>query len=88
MWLITVVCHPAQNFAKMQLSEIRHHITARRNRIFLLMEELRRLRIQQRLKVGAVAAGAFAPRSGILQHNKKCGCSAEPSAVTDEESMN
>ena len=42
----------AQNFAKMQLSEIRHHITARRNRIFLLMEELRRLRIQQRLKVG------------------------------------
>ncbi len=39
----------------MQLSEIRHHITARRNRIFLLMEELRRLRIQQRLKVGALA---------------------------------
>jgi len=36
----------------MQLDEIALNITARRNRIFLLMEEVRRLRIQQRLKVG------------------------------------
>lgn len=40
-----------QNFAKMQLSEIEDNIVARRNRIFLLMEEVRRLRIQRRLKV-------------------------------------
>jgi hypothetical protein len=42
----------------MQLDEIRSNIAARRDRIFLLMEELRRLRIQQRLKVGAAAATA------------------------------
>ena len=40
-----------QNFADMQLDEIKRNIAARRNRIFLLMEEVRRLRIQQRLKV-------------------------------------
>jgi len=34
----------------MQLSELDDNITARRNRIFLLMEEVRRLRIQRRLK--------------------------------------
>lgn len=34
----------------MQLDEIRENIQARRNKIFLLMEEVRRLRIQQRLK--------------------------------------
>jgi hypothetical protein len=43
-----------QNFADMQLDEIKRNIAARRNRIFLLMEEVRRLRIQQRLKVGAM----------------------------------
>jgi hypothetical protein len=50
----------------MQLDEIRSNIAARRDRIFLLMEELRRLRIQQRLKVGATtaAAGAAAGRVG------------------------
>lgn len=42
-----------QNFATMQLSEIEDNIVARRNRIFLLMEEVRRLRIQRRLKVKA-----------------------------------
>ena len=35
----------------MQLEEIQHSIELRRNRIFLLMEEVRRLRIQQRVKV-------------------------------------
>ncbi|GBF96052.1 chaperone dnaJ [Raphidocelis subcapitata] len=41
-----------KDFASMQLDEIGDNIAARRNRIFLLMEEVRRLRIQQRLKVG------------------------------------
>jgi hypothetical protein len=38
------------DFAPMQLQEIREQINKRRNRIFLLMEEVRRLRIQQRVK--------------------------------------
>ncbi|KAL2611670.1 hypothetical protein R1flu_023362 [Riccia fluitans] len=38
------------DFAPMQLQEIRDHINTRRNRIFLLMEEVRRLRIQQKIK--------------------------------------
>ncbi|CAK9235857.1 unnamed protein product [Sphagnum troendelagicum] len=38
------------DFAQMQLQEIRDNITRRRNKIFLLMEEVRRLRIQQRIK--------------------------------------
>eukprot|EP00250_Pteridium_aquilinum_P012490 c20757_g1_i1 orf=227-1201(+) len=41
-----------QDFAKLQLQEIRDNIKSRRNKIFLLMEEVRRLRIQQRLKAG------------------------------------
>lgn len=40
-----------KNFANMQLDEIKQNIASRRNRIFLLMEEVRRLKIQQRLKV-------------------------------------
>ena len=44
---------PLQNFEALQLDEIKQSIAVRRNRIFLLMEEVRRLRIQQRLKVGA-----------------------------------
>lgn len=40
-----------QDFAKLQLEEISQNISARRNKIFLLMEEVRRLRIQQRIKV-------------------------------------
>lgn len=39
-----------KDFADMQLSEVRANIEARRNKIFLLMEEVRRLRIQERLK--------------------------------------
>ena len=39
----------------MQLDEIQANIQSRRNKIFLLMEEVRRLRIQQRLKGGAAA---------------------------------
>ncbi|KAG5558244.1 hypothetical protein RHGRI_008245 [Rhododendron griersonianum] len=39
-----------QDFAKMELREIQVNIRSRRNKIFLHMEEVRRLRIQQRLK--------------------------------------
>ncbi|KAJ8626005.1 hypothetical protein MRB53_019312 [Persea americana] len=39
-----------QDFASMQLQEIQDNIRSRRNKIFLHMEEVRRLRIQQRIK--------------------------------------
>ncbi|KVH94534.1 hypothetical protein Ccrd_003399 [Cynara cardunculus var. scolymus] len=39
-----------QDFVKMQSKEIQDNIRSRRNKIFLLMEEVRRLRVQQRLK--------------------------------------
>nr|CAD1844923.1 unnamed protein product [Ananas comosus var. bracteatus] len=39
-----------QDFAKMDLQEIQDNIRSRRNKIFLQMEEVRRLRIQQRIK--------------------------------------
>jgi hypothetical protein len=50
----------------MPIDELRVNISNRRDRIFLLMEELRRLRIQQRLKVmrtsgsntGSIALGS------------------------------
>ncbi|GIL67069.1 hypothetical protein Vafri_20504 [Volvox africanus] len=41
-----------KDFANLQLDEISQNIQSRRNKIFLLMEEVRRLRIQQRLKGG------------------------------------
>ncbi|XP_059666901.1 protein ORANGE-GREEN, chloroplastic-like [Cornus florida] len=39
-----------QNFSQMELQEIQDNIRSRRNKIFLHMEEVRRLRIQQRIK--------------------------------------
>ncbi|KAL5701870.1 hypothetical protein ACHQM5_027156 [Ranunculus cassubicifolius] len=39
-----------QDFAQMQLQEIQDNIRSRRNKVFLLMEEIRRLRIQQRIR--------------------------------------
>ncbi|OAY71669.1 protein ORANGE, chloroplastic-like [Ananas comosus] len=39
-----------QDFVQMQVQEIQDNIRSRRNKIFLLMEEVRRLRIQQRIK--------------------------------------
>ncbi|KAJ4728959.1 Chaperone dnaJ-like protein [Melia azedarach] len=39
-----------QDFAKMEMQEIQDNIRSRRNKIFLHMEEVRRLRIQQRIK--------------------------------------
>lgn len=52
---VHLLMRPAQNFASMQLAEVDQNITVRRNRIFLLMEEVRRLRIQRRLKVSPLA---------------------------------
>ncbi|XP_031491275.1 protein ORANGE-LIKE, chloroplastic [Nymphaea colorata] len=44
-----------QDFVQLQMQEIQDNIRSRRNKIFLLMEEVRRLRIQQRIKsTGAV----------------------------------
>lgn len=39
-----------QDFAKMELQEIQDNIRSRRNKIFLHMEEVRRLRVQQRIR--------------------------------------
>ncbi|CAM8916874.1 unnamed protein product [Rhodiola kirilowii] len=39
-----------QDFSQMQVQEIHDNIRSRRNKIFLLMEEVRRLRVQQRLR--------------------------------------
>ncbi|KAL8159879.1 hypothetical protein V2J09_001416 [Rumex salicifolius] len=39
-----------RDFAKMELKEIEDNIRSRRNKIFLHMEEVRRLRIQQRIR--------------------------------------
>lgn len=39
-----------QDFVQMQVQEIQDNISSRRNKIFLLMEEVRRLRVQQRIK--------------------------------------
>ncbi|XP_068328950.1 protein ORANGE-GREEN, chloroplastic-like isoform X2 [Pyrus communis] len=45
-----------QDFAAMELQEIQDNIRSRRNKIFLHMEEVRRLRIQQRLKRAELGA--------------------------------
>lgn len=49
----------------MQLEEIQQSIELRRNRIFLLMEEVRRLRIQQRVKVTLAASPGSAVASTL-----------------------
>ncbi|XP_057468343.1 protein ORANGE-LIKE, chloroplastic-like isoform X3 [Actinidia eriantha] len=46
-----------QDFVQMQLQEIQDNIKSRRNKIFLLMEEVRRLRGQQRIKSFKVVDG-------------------------------
>ena len=61
----------------MQLSEIEDNIVSRRNRIFLLMEEVRRLRIQRRLKVKAPAQvplwsrGTIGRRLNLLENAQR-----------------
>nr|CAD1844969.1 unnamed protein product [Ananas comosus var. bracteatus] len=51
-WIFCIIEGPetVQDFAKMDLQEIQDNIRSRRNKIFLQMEEVRRLRIQQRIK--------------------------------------
>ncbi|KAF9680858.1 hypothetical protein SADUNF_Sadunf06G0165300 [Salix dunnii] len=44
-----------QDFVQMQMQEIQDNIRSRRNKIFLLMEEVRRLRVQQRMRSLKVA---------------------------------
>ncbi|KIZ00449.1 hypothetical protein MNEG_7511, partial [Monoraphidium neglectum] len=65
-----------KDFAGMQLDEITDNITSRRNRIFLLMEEVRRLRIQQRLKGGDDAPTA--PSNGGAPELEESYLSALP----------
>ncbi|GJP80587.1 hypothetical protein CLOP_g10789, partial [Closterium sp. NIES-67] len=66
-----------QDFARMQLTEIRDNITSRRNRIFLLLEEIRRLRIQQEIKNAeesrnrAAAAAARARLGGLGEEEEE-----------------
>ena len=46
-----------KDFGRMDIKDLRDNIAARRNTIFLLMEEVRRLRIQVRVKDGDSDAG-------------------------------
>ncbi|MED6182132.1 hypothetical protein PIB30_025849 [Stylosanthes scabra] len=48
--MVTTHQETVQDLVHMQLQEIQGNIKSRRNKIFLLKEELRRLRVQQRLK--------------------------------------
>lgn len=53
----------------MPVDELRVNINSRRDKIFLLMEELRRLRIQQRLKVrGQLSWSLRGLRGRLLGH--------------------
>ncbi|KAJ6798186.1 protein ORANGE, chloroplastic-like isoform X1 [Iris pallida] len=47
-----------QDFVQMQSQEIQDNIRSRRNKIFLLMEEVRRLRVQQRIKSAEFVNGS------------------------------
>lgn len=49
-----------KDFAGLGLAEVREAVRARRNRIYFLMEEVRRLRIQARLKESAAQRGVDA----------------------------
>lgn len=53
----------------MQLDEIQANIAARRNRIFLLMEEVRRLRIQERLRSDHSSTYTPSPTTGDLEES-------------------
>lgn len=53
-----------QDFEGLRGEDINEHIQARRNEIFLLMEEVRRLRIQQRAKVSGRSGGGGRGKEG------------------------
>ncbi|XP_075500705.1 protein ORANGE, chloroplastic [Primulina tabacum] len=61
-----------QDFAKMELQEIQDNIRSRRNKIFLQMEEVRRLRIQQRIKCAEL---------GIVKENQESELPSFPSFI-------
>ena len=52
-----------KDFAALQLEEIELNIGSRRNRIFLLLEEVRRLRVQRRLKLNVTGGAETTLRS-------------------------
>ena len=60
-----------KDFGRMELKDMRDNIVARRNTIFLLMEEVRRLRIQLRVKEGdgdgAKSAAALSEDAGARE---------------------
>lgn len=60
----------------MPIDEVRANINSRRDRIFLLMEELRRLRIQQRLKVGLGTCAHSAEQRTCMYTVQCSACSA------------
>jgi hypothetical protein len=53
-----------KDFAGLGVAEVRAAISARRNKIYFLMEEVRRLRIQERLKEAAEKAASAAGGAG------------------------
>lgn len=55
----------------MPIDELRVNISNRRDRIFLLMEELRRLRIQQRLKVMRTSGTSTGSIAFSSQHKQQ-----------------
>lgn len=61
-----------QDFDKMEMQEIQDNIRSRRNKIFLHMEEVRRLRIQQRIKSAEL---------GILQEEQENELPSFPSFI-------
>ncbi|KAF0933814.1 hypothetical protein E2562_019271 [Oryza meyeriana var. granulata] len=54
-----------QDFEKLDLQEIQDNIRSRRNKIFLHMEEIRRLRIQQRIKNVELGISVEAPEGEL-----------------------
>lgn len=56
-----------KDFAGLGLAEVREAVRARRNRIYFLMEEVRRLRIQARLKESALQGGGDAGLDDVAE---------------------
>lgn len=69
-----------KDFAGLGVAEVRAAISARRNKIYFLMEEVRRLRIQERLKEAAEKAGGSGSGSadGAPSGALPPGSAAEP----------
>ena len=70
-----------QDFAALQLNEINAGIHSRRNKIFLLMEEVRRLRIQQRLKVRLYVYRSVLHNTKVVVSVPGCDFGSSPIAL-------